>query len=82
MAVVNIILDIFLIKRYGAIGAAACYAITTVIGSTIGTIYTCSIMKLKYPIVSISKIFFSTIIMGIVMEIIILQNAEIFGFVL
>lgn len=82
MAVVNIILDIFLIKRYGAIGAACCYAITTIVGSTIGTIYTCSIMKLKYPIVSISKIFFSTIIMGTVMEIIILQNGEILGFML
>ncbi len=82
MAVVNIILDIILIRKYGAIGAAVCYAITTVVGSTIGTIYTCTVMKLKYPIVSIFKIFFSTVIMGIAMEIIILQNGEVFGFVL
>lgn len=82
MAVVNIILDIILIKRFGAIGAAVCYTITTVTGAIIGTIYTCHTMKLKYPIVSISKIFISTVIMGIVMEIIILQNGEIPGFIL
>ena len=82
MAVVNIILDIFLIKRYGAVGAAFCYATTTITGSIIGTIYTCHIMKLKYPIVSISKIFISTVIMAIAMEIIIIQNSEIPGFII
>ena len=82
MAVVNIILDIFLIKRYGAIGAASCYATTTIVGSVIGTIYTCHIMKLKYPIVSISKIFTSTVIMAIAMEIILIQNNEIPGFLI
>ncbi len=82
MAVVNIILDIFLIKRFGAVGAAVCFAVTTVIGSIIGTTYTCRIMKLKYPLVSLAKIFVSTVIMGIVMEIIILQNGEIPGFVI
>lgn len=82
MAVINIILDIFLIKKYGALGAAICYAITTVIGSIIGMVYTCYTMKLKYPIVSISKIFVSTVIMGIAMEIIILQNGDIPGFIL
>lgn len=82
MAVVNIILDIILIKKFGALGAAVCYAITTIIGSTCGTLYTCHTMKLKYPIVSISKVFISTVIMGIAMEIIILQNNEIPGFIL
>ena len=82
MAVVNIILDIIFIKRFGAIGATICYTITTVTGAIIGTIYTCHTMKLKYPIVSISKIFVSTVIMGIVMELIILQNGEIPGFIL
>ena len=82
MAVVNIILDLFLIKRYGAVGAASCYATTTIIGSVIGTIYTCHIMKLKYPIVSISKIFISTVIMAIAMEIILIQNSEIPGFII
>jgi hypothetical protein len=38
-------------------------------------------MKLSYPFVSIFKVVFSTIIMGIVMEIIILHNREMFGFI-
>lgn len=82
MAVVNIFLDIFLIKKFGATGAAVCYAITTVIGAVIGTIYTCHIMKLEYPFYSIAKVFLSTLIMGAVMEMIILWNDEIVGFIL
>jgi len=38
-------------------------------------------MKLSYPFVSIFKVVFSTIIMGIVMEIIILHNRELLGFI-
>lgn len=82
MATVNIILDIFLIRPYGAVGAAACFAFTTVTGSIIGTVYTCRIMKLRFPIVSVFKILFATIMMGTAMEIIILRNPEVFGFVL
>ncbi|MBD3346746.1 MAG: oligosaccharide flippase family protein [Chitinivibrionales bacterium] len=82
LAVVNILLDIFLIRSYGALGAAIAYSITTVLGTVGGLIYTCSIMKLRYPFASIFKILFSTIIMGVVMELIILQNPEVFGFVL
>lgn len=82
MAVINIILDIFLIKRYGALGAACCYAVTTIVGSVCGTLYTCKTMDLKYPVVSIAKIFFATVIMGIAMEIILLQNSELPGFFL
>ncbi len=82
MASVNIILDILFIKKYGAIGAAVCYAITTVIGSTCGTIYTCYTMKLKFPIVSLSKIFISTVIMAIAMEVILIQNNAIPGFII
>lgn len=81
MAVFNIILDLIFIKPYGAIGAAACYAATTVTGSVLGTLYTCRIMKLKYPIQSIFKIFFSTIIMAIAMEMILLQNPFLPGFI-
>ncbi|MBN1760440.1 MAG: oligosaccharide flippase family protein [Chitinispirillaceae bacterium] len=82
LAVINITLDILLIKRYGATGAAICYGITTVLGSTGGLLYTCRTMHLRYPIVSLCKIAFATIIMGIVMEIIILQNGELPGFIL
>lgn len=82
MAIFNIILDIFLIRKYGAIGAAICYGITTMIGSIGGIIYTCNKMKLKYPFVSLFKILLSTIIMGVTMEIIILKNNEIPGLIL
>jgi stage V sporulation protein B len=82
LAVVNLTLDFFLIKKYGALGAAICYGITTVLGSVGGLIYTCKTMRLKYPIVSVFKIVFATIIMGTVMEIIILQNGELPGFIL
>jgi O-antigen/teichoic acid export membrane protein len=82
MAAFNILLDIFLIKRYGAIGAAAAYSATTVIGTTIGTIYTCRLMKLRYPFTSLFKILFATIIMAVAMEIIILQNYQLLGFIL
>lgn len=82
LAVINILLDIILIRHYGAIGAAVCFGITTVIGSTGGLLYTCRAMRLRYPIVSIVKIIFATIIMGIVMEVIILQNGEIPGFII
>jgi len=82
LAVFNIGLDLLLIKKYGATGAAICYGITTVIASVVGLIYTCRSMKIEYPIVSICKIFFATIIMAIVMEIIIMQNNEIPGFIL
>jgi O-antigen/teichoic acid export membrane protein len=82
MAVVNIILDILLIKKFGALGAATAFAITTVTGSSIGTIYTCRIMKLKYPFASIFKIFLASIIMGIAMELIIMQNYMLWGLIL
>lgn len=82
LAVLNIALDILLIKRYGALGAAIAYAVTTFFASLGGLFYTCRTMKLDYPFLSLFKILFSTIIMGTVMEIIILHNREIPGFVL
>jgi O-antigen/teichoic acid export membrane protein len=81
LACLNIVLDILLIKQHGAIGAAIAYAVTTLFASFGGLIYTCRTMQLSYPFVSLFKILFSTIIMGTVMEIIILHNHEVPGFV-
>ncbi len=81
MAAINIVLDILFIKRFGALGAACCFAATTVVGTTIGTVYTCRLMKLRYPVTSIFKILLATVIMGTVMEIIILQNYQLLGFI-
>jgi O-antigen/teichoic acid export membrane protein len=82
LACLNIVLDLLLIKHYGALGAAVAYAVTTLFASIGGMIYTCRTMKLSYPFVSLCKILFSTIIMGTVMEIIILHNHELPGFIL
>ncbi len=82
MAVVNIILDLILIRKYGAVGAAICYGFTTLIGSIGGIIYTCNKMKLDYPFASLFKILFSTLIMGLSMEIVVLKNNEIPGLIL
>ena len=79
LAVVNIVLDIFIIKRYGAVGAAVCYAVTTTLGSVGGLIYTCRTMKLSYPVASIFKILFAAIMMGMVMEVVLLRDKEIVG---
>lgn len=82
LAVMNIVLDIIIIKRFGATGAACCYGFTTILGSTGGLFYTCRLMKLQYPFVPVLKIMLSTIIMGTVMETIIMQNGEIPGFII
>lgn len=79
LAGINLVMDIILIPRYGAMGAAVCYGITTVLGSIGGLIYTCRTMKLQYPFASVFKILFATIMMGTVMEIVLLRDREIFG---
>jgi stage V sporulation protein B len=82
LACLNIGLDLLLIKPYGALGAAIAYAVTTLFASIGGMIYTCRTMNLSYPFVSLFKIMFSTIIMGTVMEMIILHNNQIPGFIM
>ncbi len=82
LAILNIALDFFLIRRFGAVGAAVCYGITTIIGSVGGLFYTCKTMRLQYPIVSVAKVAFAAIIMGIVMEVIVLRNGALPGFIL
>lgn len=81
LAVVNIVLDIMIIPRFGAFGAAICFGITTVFGSSGGLIYTCRLMKLTYPFFSMFKIIFATMIMGIAMELVMLHNHELAGFI-
>ncbi|MFP4015185.1 MAG: lipopolysaccharide biosynthesis protein [Chitinispirillaceae bacterium] len=82
LAVFNIALDLLLIIPFGATGAAVCYALTTVFGSVGGLVYTCSTMKISYPFVSLVKILFSTIIMAVVMEIIIMKDGSIVSLVI
>jgi O-antigen/teichoic acid export membrane protein len=81
LAIFNIGMDILLIKQYGALGASIAYAITTIFASIGGLWYTCRTMGLSYPFVSLFKVVFSTMIMGIVMGIIILHNNKLLGFI-
>ncbi|MDO5575559.1 MAG: oligosaccharide flippase family protein [Fibrobacter sp.] len=81
LAVINVCMDFFAIRAYGAIGAAICYGIITVIASVGGLIYTCRTMKLKYPIVSIFKILFSTALMSVVMKMVLMFVAGIPGLI-
>lgn len=81
LAVFNLTINFFVIKTYGATGAAVCYGITTLLASMGGLFYTCRLMELRYPFVSIFKIAFSTIIMGIVMELITMRDHALPGFI-
>jgi len=82
LAVFNLTINFFVIRVYGATGAAVCYGITTLFASVGGLFYTCRLMELRYPFVSVFKIAFSTIVMGIVMEIITMRDHAIPGFVI
>lgn len=81
LAIINIVMDIILIKPYGALGAAFCHSIITVLGSVGGLIYTCKTMNLTFPFISILKILCSTAFMGSIMKLLLLQNDSLLGFI-
>ncbi len=82
LAALNLIMDFFLIPRYGAYGAAICNGTVQIIGSLIGLFYVYRIFGYAYPIKSVSKIAFSSLFMGIVMLIIFKTKPTLLGFVL
>ncbi len=82
LAVVNIILDILLIKTYGALGASVCYGVTTITGAIAGLLYTCKTMHLQYPLKTIFKIALCAGCMAAIMEGILLLFPFIIGFIL
>ncbi|KMQ51024.1 hypothetical protein CHISP_2166 [Chitinispirillum alkaliphilum] len=79
LAVLNIVINFFLIRSFGALGAAFSYATISLMGSIGGLIYTCRTMKLNYPFVPLFKILFSTIIMSMVMVLTIEKDASVLG---
>ncbi len=81
LAVINIAMNFWLIRPYGAIGAALSYGTIAFLGTTGGLIYTCRSMKLHYPFVPLFKILFSTIIMSIVMILTLEKDASVLGFI-
>lgn len=64
LAVLNISLDILLIPKYGAPGAAACYGITTSLGVIGGFIFTNSKMHLPIPWSAMLKSTCGSLVMG------------------
>jgi len=81
LGVINIGLNIVLIPAYGALGAAISYGFISLAGSIGGLIYTCNKAKLPYPFISIAKIAFSTIIMSLCVEMVLLRSGSLLAVV-
>jgi len=68
LAFLNIALDIWLIPRYGAPGAAACYGITTSLGVLGGFVFTTRKMHLSIPWSAWIKSAAASMVMGILLS--------------
>jgi O-antigen/teichoic acid export membrane protein len=64
LAMVNILLDLWLIPHYYAFGAAWANTITQVLGIGAGTIFVLRAMKVKAPFGALAKSLLSAVIMG------------------
>jgi len=64
LALINISMNIYFIKQFGAAGAAICYATVTLLGTLGGFVYICFMMKLAYPLLSLFKTAIAAITMG------------------
>jgi O-antigen/teichoic acid export membrane protein len=82
LAVLNIAMNFLMIPRMGALGAALGYGIIAIMGSGGGIIYTCRLMKLRYPFGSLLKMLGATIIMGLCMQLILWRFPGALGFAL
>lgn len=80
LAVLNIVMNLLLIPRMGALGAAVGYGTIALLGSGGGIIYTCRLMRLRYPFGSLLKVLGSTIVMGICMQVVLWQLPGALGF--
>ncbi len=56
IACVNILLDLWLIPRYGAIGAAIANSASQIAGVVIGTTQVCRLLKVSFPFPDLAKI--------------------------
>lgn len=80
LAVLNITLDIFLIPKYGAPGAAACYGITTSLGVIGGFIFTHKKMNLCIPWSAWIKAVIASTIMGLLLASLLTLPSSLFDF--
>ena len=80
LSVLNITLDILLIPKFGAPGAAACYGITTSLGVIGGFIFTSKQMKLKIPFRAWGKTFFASLLMAVILSFLLQISSSYFDF--
>jgi O-antigen/teichoic acid export membrane protein len=64
LAVINILLDVWLIPQYLAMGAAWANTTTQVLGVAAGTIFTLVTFKVKLPLASLLKSLLAALLMG------------------
>ncbi len=81
LAVVNLIMDYFLITKHGALGAAIANGVIRVVAYIGGISYTIHIAKVKLPMKSLFKILYSATVMAILMQVVIKVNNELIGFI-
>ncbi len=81
VAVLVIIMDVILIRKFGAWGAAIGNGIGQIIGSLGGTLYACRRYHLPFPFKSILKISMVSFPMGLTMISIVKIYTEIGGFI-
>lgn len=67
LAVLNIILDLILIPKYMAVGAALANVAVQSLGVIIGIIYIVKVLKVRFPLQDVLKIFFASMIMVLIL---------------
>jgi O-antigen/teichoic acid export membrane protein len=82
LAVINLVFDYLYIPLYGALGAAVINGIIRIFAFVGGIIYTIKIADIKLPMKSLFKIFYSSVIMAVLMQVVIKVNKELLGFIL
>jgi O-antigen/teichoic acid export membrane protein len=78
LAALNILLDILLIPKYGAVGAALCFTSVTTLGASGGFFFLTRHMQLKVPWLSLVKILFSCNCLALGLFLIIRQDTAYF----
>lgn len=65
LALLNICLDLILIPRFNATGAAIANSVTQILGLSIGTFYIIYVLKMSFPLFAFFKVIFASGIMAL-----------------
>lgn len=63
LAILNVSLDIFLIPKYGIMGAVWANSTSQIIGVITSQIFTCRLLKIKWPLQHFIRVLFSSLLM-------------------